>query len=76
MIEPVDDHTCTFTTGADDLTTLAIHLGLLDVDFRVDGPPDLVDKLHQLAARYAAPFISNDSRWRASASSGAAARQR
>ena len=53
MIEPVDEHTCTFTTGADDLTTLATHLGLLDVDFRVDGPPELVAKLHELAARYA-----------------------
>ena len=53
VIEPVDEHTCTFTTGADDLTTLATHLGLLDVDFRVDGPPGLVEKLHELAARYA-----------------------
>ena len=35
-----------------DLTTLATHLGLLDVDFRVDGPPDLVAKLRQLADRY------------------------
>ncbi len=38
VIEPVDEHTCTFSTGADDLTTLATHLGLLDVDFRVDEP--------------------------------------
>ena len=53
VIEPVDEHTCTFTTGADDLTTLATHLALLDVDFRVDDPPELVEKLHQLAARYA-----------------------
>ena len=53
MIEPVDEHTCTFTTGADDLTTLAAHLGRLDVDFRVDHPPELVEKLHELAARYA-----------------------
>ena len=53
VIEPVDEHTCRFSTGADDLTTLATHLGLLDVDFRVDDPPELVEKIHQLAARYA-----------------------
>jgi hypothetical protein len=53
MIEPIDEHTCTFTTGADDPTTLAAHLGLLDVDFRIDHPPELVDKLRELAARYA-----------------------
>ena len=33
-------------------TTLATHLGLLDVDFRVDDPPDLVAKLRELADRY------------------------
>ncbi len=53
VIEPVDEHTCTFTTGAADLATLATHLGLLDVDFRVDDPPELVEKLRELAARYA-----------------------
>lgn len=52
LVEPLDDRSCTFTTGADNLTTLATHLGLLDVDFRVDGPPDLVAKLRELATRY------------------------
>jgi predicted DNA-binding transcriptional regulator YafY len=52
VIEPVDESTCTFTTGADNLTTLAIHLGLLDHDFHVDGPPELVAKLHELADRF------------------------
>ena len=52
VVEPLDASSCTFTTGAADLTTLATHLGLLDVDFRVDGPPDLVAKLRQLADRY------------------------
>ena len=52
VVEPLDASSCSFTTGAADLTTLATHLGLLDVDFRVDGPPDLVAKLRQLADRY------------------------
>jgi WYL domain len=53
LIEPVDDRTCTFTTGADNLTTLAAHLGLLDHDFHVDAPPELVAKVRELADRYA-----------------------
>jgi predicted DNA-binding transcriptional regulator YafY len=53
IIEPVDEHTCTFTTGADNLTTLATQLGLLDYDFRVEAPPELVAKLRELANRYA-----------------------
>jgi predicted DNA-binding transcriptional regulator YafY len=53
VVEPIDDRSCMFTTGADSLATLTTHLGLLDVDFCVDGPPDLVAKLGELAARYA-----------------------
>ena len=52
VVEPIDDRSCTFTTGADSLTTLATHLGLLDVDFRVGGPPELLAKLRELADRY------------------------
>ena len=52
LIEPVDEHRCRFTTGADDLNTLATHLGLIDHDFPVDDPPELVAKLRELADRY------------------------
>jgi predicted DNA-binding transcriptional regulator YafY len=53
IIEAVDEHTCRLTTGADSLTTLAVHLGLLDHEFRVDEPPALVAKVGELADRYA-----------------------
>jgi hypothetical protein len=53
IIEAVDERTCTFTTGADNLTTLATRLGLLDHDFHVEAPPELVAKLRELANRYA-----------------------
>ena len=53
LIEPVDEHRCTFTTGADSLPTLVTHLGRLDHDFHVDDPPELVAKLRELADRYA-----------------------
>ncbi len=52
LIEPVDEHCCTFTTGADSLVTLASQLGRLDHEFHVDDPPELVAKLRELADRY------------------------
>jgi predicted DNA-binding transcriptional regulator YafY len=51
-VEPVDAHTCVLDTGADSVETLAVHLGLLGVDFTVDDPPELVAQVRELAARY------------------------
>jgi predicted DNA-binding transcriptional regulator YafY len=53
VVESVDDRTCVLSTGADHVSTLAVHLGLLDFDFDVMGPPELVSHLRTLAARYA-----------------------
>lgn len=52
-VEPLDEGTCVLETGADDLWTLAVYLGALDHDFRVDDPPELVEHLRRLADRYA-----------------------
>lgn len=52
-VEPLDDRSCLLRTGADDVTTLAVHLGLLGMDFTVDGPAELVAELRTQAARYA-----------------------
>jgi hypothetical protein len=57
-VEAVDDHTCLLHTGADTVQTLAVHLGLLDLDFEVTGPPELVAYLTKLTARYAASVPS------------------
>ncbi|WP_040782337.1 helix-turn-helix transcriptional regulator [Nocardia pneumoniae] len=54
VVEPVDAHTCVLHTGADALETIAIYLSMLMMDFRVDGPPELVAHLRTLARRYAA----------------------
>jgi predicted DNA-binding transcriptional regulator YafY len=51
-LEAVDERTCVLDTGADTLETLAVHLGMLGVDFDVRDPPELVDHLRTLAARY------------------------
>ncbi|MGW0431748.1 helix-turn-helix transcriptional regulator [Micromonospora sp. NPDC003197] len=53
VVEAVDEHTCVLHTGADRLDNLAVHLGLLDLDFDVTEPPELVAYLRTLTARYA-----------------------
>ncbi|MFC4535358.1 helix-turn-helix transcriptional regulator [Sphaerisporangium dianthi] len=53
VVEAVDERTCVLHTGADTLHTLAVHLGMLDLDFQVTEPPELVEHLRALTARYA-----------------------
>ncbi|HEX8347212.1 MAG TPA: YafY family protein [Actinoplanes sp.] len=52
-VEERDATTCWLHTGSDSLDSLAVHLGLLGVDFEVTGPPELVERLELLAGRYA-----------------------
>ncbi|MFE7651314.1 helix-turn-helix transcriptional regulator [Streptomyces bottropensis] len=52
-VQPLDADTCVLTTGADTVQTLAAHLGMLDFDFDVTEPVELVDHLRRLADRYA-----------------------
>ncbi len=49
----VDDASCVLDTGADNLDTLAVYLGLLGVDFTVTEPQELVERVKLLADRYA-----------------------
>ncbi|MGW9198026.1 helix-turn-helix transcriptional regulator [Micromonospora chersina] len=51
-VEPVGDAACLLHTGADRLETIAVWIGLLDLDFTVENPPELADLLRTLAARY------------------------
>lgn len=50
-IEPIDAHTCSYTTGDDDLKWLAMRLAMLGVDFEVHEPPELLEHLRVLAVR-------------------------
>ncbi|WP_392895880.1 helix-turn-helix transcriptional regulator [Streptomyces sp. LN699] len=52
-VEAIDADSCTLVTGADAVGTLAVHLSLLDFDFDVTEPPELVTHLRRLAGRYA-----------------------
>ncbi|MGO9961389.1 MAG: helix-turn-helix transcriptional regulator [Solirubrobacteraceae bacterium] len=50
-IEPIDAHTCTYRTSDDDLRWLAWRIAMLDVDFEVHQPPELIEHLRALASR-------------------------
>lgn len=52
IVEPVDDETCVLITGADSVSTMAVYVGLLDLDIRVDEPPELVERMKVLSRRY------------------------
>lgn len=54
VVEAIDNNSCILLTGADALETIAIYLSMLMMDFRVDGPPELVAHIRTLARRYSA----------------------
>jgi len=51
-VEARDADSCVLLTGADTVQTLAVYLGMLDFDFDVTEPADLVAHLRRLADRY------------------------
>jgi predicted DNA-binding transcriptional regulator YafY len=53
VVEPIDDTTCVLVTGADSLEIIAVYVGMLGLDFRVDAPTELVDRVRDLGERYA-----------------------
>jgi predicted DNA-binding transcriptional regulator YafY len=50
-VEPLDDATCEYRTGDDDLDWLALRVLMLGVDFDVHEPPELAERLRSLSAR-------------------------
>ncbi|MEU8227665.1 WYL domain-containing protein [Kribbella sp. NPDC048915] len=52
MVESLDDNTCVLVTGADSLETIAVYIGMLGLDFHVDGPPQLIQHLRTVGRRY------------------------
>ena len=51
-VTAVADETCLLDTGSDSLETMAVYLGLLGYEFRVESPPELADHVRALAERY------------------------
>jgi predicted DNA-binding transcriptional regulator YafY len=52
-IEPVDERTCEYRSGDDDLVWLGLRVAMLEGDFEVHEPPELVEHLRGLAQRLA-----------------------
>jgi predicted DNA-binding transcriptional regulator YafY len=51
-VQAVDEHTCLLNAGSDSPHMLAVYLGMLDVDFEITDPPELVAAFRRLADRY------------------------
>jgi predicted DNA-binding transcriptional regulator YafY len=47
-VEAIDERTCEFRTGDDELSWLALRITMLGVDFEVREPPELIDYLRAL----------------------------
>ena len=53
QVKKIDDHTCEYRTGDENLGWLALRIAMLDVDFAVHEPPELAEHLRALARRLA-----------------------
>ncbi|MBB5953492.1 putative DNA-binding transcriptional regulator YafY [Saccharothrix tamanrassetensis] len=51
-VQAVDETSCVLSVGSDTPGLLALYLGMLDADFTVTGPPELVARLRALADRF------------------------
>ncbi|MER6210745.1 helix-turn-helix transcriptional regulator [Streptomyces sp. NPDC001073] len=51
VVEAVDDHSCLVHVGAESPHMLAAHILVIDADFEVDGPPELLDALRTIGDR-------------------------
>ena len=58
VIEPIDDNTCFVHTRSNSIEMLALYLGMLDTDFTITEPPELLDQMAKLARRFAAAAVN------------------
>jgi predicted DNA-binding transcriptional regulator YafY len=52
VVEPIDDDTCAVHATANTIEMLALYLGMLDAEFTVTEPPELLERLRRLAERF------------------------
>ena len=50
-IEPIDDTSCLYCTSDDNLDWLAMRVAMLDHEYEVHGPPELVERLRAMSAK-------------------------
>ena len=52
VVEPVDDDMCVVHASANSIEMLALYIGMLDAEFTVTEPPELLDRLTKLSERF------------------------
>jgi predicted DNA-binding transcriptional regulator YafY len=52
VVEPVDDTTCVVHATANSIEMLSLYLGMLDAEFTVTEPPELLARLTKLSERF------------------------
>jgi hypothetical protein len=52
VVEPIDDETCVVHATANTIEMLALYLGMLDAEFTVTEPTELLARLSKLAERF------------------------
>jgi WYL domain-containing protein len=52
-LEAIDERSCLLRTGSDWLGGLAVYIAEIGVDFEVLDPPELVERVRELGARFA-----------------------
>ncbi|MFF0494229.1 helix-turn-helix transcriptional regulator [Nocardia sp. NPDC004068] len=52
IVTPIDDHTCRLEMGSDSYPLVVLAVGMLDVEFEVESPPELVTHLRTFADRF------------------------
>jgi hypothetical protein len=52
VVEPIDDATCVVHATANTIEMLALYLGMLDAEFTVTEPPELLARLNRLSERF------------------------
>jgi predicted DNA-binding transcriptional regulator YafY len=58
VVEPVDDETCAVYAKANTIEMLTLYLGMMDADFTVTEPPELVDRLRRMSERFLSAVAS------------------
>ena len=53
IVTPIDDHTCLLELASDSLDLVSLVVGMLDVDFDIESPPELAQHLRKLSDRFA-----------------------
>ncbi|MER6172467.1 YafY family protein [Streptosporangium sp. NPDC001681] len=53
IVTPLDDHTCLLEIASDSFDLVVFTVGMLDVDFEVESPPELARHLRKLSTRLA-----------------------